>query len=82
MEQIKKTKTVIFNTKAVEIEQKELTFKEVVTYALGSYKDEVGVAYTVNYTLKEDKKKRVLPPDDSVHVKDGMQFYVTESTKS
>lgn len=86
MEKDKREKvvTIIVNTRPHEWNKKEeISFEEVVTLAFGSFSEDPAVAYTVTYTRgKNEKKEGSLVKGESVKVKDGMIFNVTQTNRS
>jgi hypothetical protein len=79
----KKKVTIIVNTRPHEWEKKEISYEEVVTLAFGSYSHDEGVVYTVTYSKGEEPHKEgSLVKGQSVKVKDGMIFNVTQTNKS
>jgi len=85
MENEKKKKvSIIVNTRPHDWDKKEeISFEEVVTLAFGSYSEDPNVVYTVTYKRGEDRKKEgSLVKGESVKVKNGMIFNVTQTNKS
>lgn len=78
-----KTYTVIVNGRQKEVNQKELTFWEVISLAFDNPAPGPQIFFTVAYRKGEDKKpKGTLVEGDTVKVKDGMVFDVTRTDKS
>lgn len=80
-EQGKKT-IIIVNAREKEFSGKEISFKQVVELAFGSYEDNVNIVYTVSYSKGEDPKQGTMTKGTSVKVKHGMIFNVTKTDKS
>lgn len=63
--------------------EKEISYKQVIILAFGSYSDNPKVTYTVEFFKGEhDKQEGSLTKDESVKVKDGMVFNVSKSDQS
>lgn len=79
----KKSITIIVNAREKEWDKKEISYEEVVVLAFGSYTDNETVAYTVVYSKGENPKHEgSLIKGETVKVKDGMIFNVTQTNKS
>ena len=75
--------TIIVNTREKKWNKKEISYKEVVVLAFGSYSDDPNVVYTVTYSKGErPHQEGSLVKGESVKVKDGMIFNVTQTNKS
>lgn len=76
--------TIIVNAQEhVWNKKEEISYEEVIELAYGSYVDNDTTIYTVTYKKGEDKKKEgSLTKGESVKVKDGMIFNVTQTNKS
>ena len=73
--------TIIVNTKSIEWTKKEITFDEVVT--LSNLPKGPDTVFTVTYRKGEDKKREGnMVEGETVHVKDGMVFNVSQTNKS
>ncbi len=75
--------TIIVNTREKEWAEKKISYEQVVTLAFGSYSTDPNVVYTVTYTKGEEPKHEgSLVKGQSVPVKNGMVFNVTQTNKS
>ena len=74
--------TVIVNGREKTVTGKELSFKQVVELAFGTYEDNENIVYTVTYSKGEDKKEGTMTKGTTVKIKDGMIFNVTRTDKS
>lgn len=78
-----KNTTIVVNGREKEVTQKELTFSEVVTLAYGAPPNGGNTIYTVTYKRGNgNKPEGSLVAGESVKVKDGMIFNVTQTDKS
>jgi len=74
---------IFVNTRPKDWDKETISFKEVVILAFGSYSDDPNIVYTVTYSKgPESHREGSLTKGESVKVKDGMIFNVTESNKS
>ena len=79
----KKTVEIIVNGTPHNVEKGKITYDEVVTLALGSVPSGEGIQVTVQYTKgHNDKPQGFLKEGQSVEVKDGMEFDVTDTNRS
>ena len=75
--------TIIVNTREKTWNKKEISYEEVIVLAFGSYSNDENVVYTVTYSKGPDSHHEgSLVKGDSVKVKDGMIFNVTQTNKS
>lgn len=74
--------TIIVNAREKKWGKKEISYREVIELAFGSYSDDENVVYTVTYSKGEDRKEGSLTKGQTVKVKDGMVFNVTRTDKS
>lgn len=75
--------TIIVNTREKTWNKKEISYEEVIVLAFGSYSNDENVVYTVTYSKGHDSHHEgSLVKGDSVKVKDGMIFNVTQTNKS
>jgi hypothetical protein len=75
--------SIIVNAREKKWNKKEISYKEVVELAFESYSDDENVVYTVTYSKGADSHKEgSLVRGESVNVKDGMIFNVTQTNKS
>ncbi len=79
-----KTVTIIVNTRPKEWEKNaDISYREVVELVFGSYSEDEGVVYTVTYAKGHgNHPEGSLVKGESVKVKDGMIFNVTQTNKS
>ena len=77
----KKQFTIIVNGKQKTVDQKELTFDQLVALAYGTPNHDTSV-YTITYQKGDHKKEGSLVLGESVHIKDGMIFDVLRTDKS
>ncbi len=74
---------IIVNAREKPWNEKEISYKQVVELAFGSYSDDPNVIYTVTYSRGEEPKHEgSLVKGASVKVKKGMVFNVTQTNKS
>lgn len=83
MESKKKEYKIIVNTQEKTWGEKEISYKEVVILAFGTYSDDSNVVYTVTYS-KGDKphQEGSLVKGKSLKIKNGMIFNVSQTNKS
>jgi hypothetical protein len=75
--------TIIVNTREKRWNKKAISYKQVVELAFGSYSDHPDTVYTVTYTKgPEHKRDGSLVKGQSVKVKNGMIFNVSQTNKS
>lgn len=75
--------TIIVNTREKRWNRKDISYKQVVELAFGSYLDNPDTVYTVTYTKgPEHKRDGSLVKGQSVKVKNGMIFNVSQTNKS
>ncbi|MFA5393817.1 MAG: multiubiquitin domain-containing protein [Candidatus Ratteibacteria bacterium] len=75
--------TIIVNTREKIWDKKEISYEEVVVLAFGSYSDDENIVYTVTFSKGESPHHEgSLVKGDSVKVKKGMIFNVTQTNKS
>jgi len=74
---------IIVNTREKKWDKKEISYEEVVILAFGSYSQDPNVVYTVTYSKgPENKRQGSLVKGQSVKVKNGMIFNVSQTNKS
>ena len=78
----KKIYNIVVNARQVEVDHKKLTFDEIVIIAFGSYTPSDMIIYTVTYSKGENGKEGTLVAGQTINVKDGMVFNVTQTNKS
>jgi hypothetical protein len=77
------TVTIVVRGREVEVEEKELSFEDIVRLAFDVVPTGSNVVITVTYFKGEhDKKEGELLPTQTVKVKKGMVFNVTATDKS
>lgn len=75
--------TIIVNAREKKWDKKEISYREVIELAFGSYSEDENVVYTVTYSKGQDSHKEgSLVKGESVKVKDGMIFNVFQTNKS
>ena len=74
--------SIIVNARQVEVDHKKLIFDEIVIIAFGSYTPSDTLIYTVTYSKGENGKEGSLVAGQTINVKDGMVFNVTQTNKS
>lgn len=75
--------TIIVNTREKEWNKKEISYKEVIELAFGSYDESENVTYTVTYSKgHHGQHEGSLVKGGSVKVQDGMIFNVFKTDKS
>ena len=62
--------------------QEKIEFEEVVALEVPDYANHPEITYTVTYYKGHGNKEGILAPGDSVKVKDGMVFNVSETGQS
>ena len=78
-----KAYTVIVNGRQREVEQKEMTFAEIVALAYDGAPTGANTIFTVTYRRgKGNKPEGTLVAGESVKIKDEMVFNVTATDKS
>lgn len=74
---------ITVNTREKKWEKKEISYREVVILAFGTYSDDPNVVYTVTFSKgPEPKRQGSLVIGQSVKVKNGMIFNVSQTNKS
>jgi len=73
---------IIVNGREKVFTEREITFKQVVELAFGTYDENPDIVYTVSYSKGEGKKEGTMTVGTSVKVKDGMIFNVTRTNRS
>lgn len=75
--------TIIVNTREKTWADKKISHEEVIKLAFDVYSDNENIVYTVTYAKGEGKKHEgSLVKGESVPVKDGMIFNVTQTDRS
>ena len=75
--------TIIVNAREKKWDKKEISYREVIELAFGSYSDDENVVYTVTYSKGQDSHKEgSLVKGGSAKVKEGMIFNVFQTNKS
>lgn len=75
--------TIIVNAREKKWDKKEISYKEVIELAFGSYSEDENVVYTVTYSKGPDSHREgSMVKGQVVKVKDGMIFNVTQTNKS
>ena len=73
---------IYVNGRERTVSEKEISFREVVVLALGTYEENDTIVYTVTYSKGEDKKEGSMTKGTMVKVKEGMIFNVTPINRS
>ncbi len=73
---------IIVNGRERAFIEKEITFRQVVELAFGTYEENPDIVYTITYSKGEDKKEGTMTVGTSVKVKNGMIFNVTRTNRS
>jgi hypothetical protein len=74
---------LVVNTREKKWDKKEISYEEVVILAFGSYSPDPNVVYTVSFSKGPDHKRQgTLVKGQSVKVKTGMIFNVSQTNKS
>ncbi|MEZ4720482.1 MAG: multiubiquitin domain-containing protein [Flavobacteriales bacterium] len=80
---MKKVVSIIVNGQEKEWEKDEISFKEVVILAFGSYDENPQIVYTVTYKRGQgNKPEGTMVKGESVKVKDKMIFNATRTDRS
>jgi len=74
--------TIYVNTRPKEVEDKKITFEQVVVLEYGAYDTNPQVSYTVTYSKGNNDNEGEMDKGSSVTVKKGMRFIVTKTDKS
>jgi hypothetical protein len=75
--------TIIVNTRPKIWKEKKISYEEVIVLAFGSYSEDPNIVYTVTFSRGEESRHEgSLVKGESVKVKDGMIFNVTQTNKS
>lgn len=79
-----KTVTIVVESTPHEWpKDEEISFSQVVTLEVPDYSPTSGISYSVKYTRGQGHKPEgILSPGESVKVKDGMVFSVSETGQS
>ena len=79
----KKTVTIIVEATPHEWPKGEITYEEVVTLEVPDYTPSSNITYSVGYERgRGNKPEGTMSPGDSVKVKEGMIFRVSETGQS
>ncbi len=79
----KKTVTIIVEGTQHEWPKEEISYAEVVTLEVPNYAEHPEITYAVKYKNGHGQKPEgILSPGDSVKVKEGMIFSVSETGQS
>lgn len=79
----KKSYKIIVNAQEKVWSEKEISYKEVVTEAFGTYSEDPNVVYTVTYSRgHKPHHEGSLVKGMSVKIKNGMIFNVSQTNKS
>ncbi len=79
----KKTVTIIVEATPFEWTKGEITYAQVVTLEFPDFLQHPEITYSVKYSRGHGSKPEgVLAPGESVKVKDGMVFNVSNTTQS
>ncbi|GAB5524635.1 MAG: hypothetical protein Roseis2KO_25070 [Roseivirga sp.] len=74
---------IIVNGRQREVEDKELTFNQVVVLAFGQVSDNPNICYTITYKRGPGRNPEgSMVEGDTVHINKGMIFNVTQTDKS
>jgi len=74
---------LIVNTREKKWDKETISYKEAVILAFGTFSDDENVTYTIDYSRGPKKNPEgSLTKGESVEVKSGMIFNVTETRKS
>ena len=83
MQTDKKLVTIVVEGTPHEWPKESITYAEVVTLEVPDYPQHTDITYNVKYTRGQgNKPEGVLAPGESVKVKDGMIFSVSETGQS
>lgn len=75
--------TIVVNAREKTFTGREISFNQVVELAFGSVSPNPNIVYTVTYKRGEGSKPEgSMEKGDTVRVKDGMIFNVTQTDKS
>jgi hypothetical protein len=79
----KKTVTIVVEGTPHEWPKDEISYEQVVTLEVPTYSPLSGISYAVKYTRGHGHKPEgILSPGESVKVKEGMVFSVSETGQS
>lgn len=79
----KKTITIIVNGQPKTVTEKELSFAQIVALAFGKSAGDGNTIFTVTYRKGEGKKQEgSLVAGETIKIKEGEIFNVTETSKS
>lgn len=83
-EKKEKEVTIIVNTREKTWDKNEkISYEQVIELAFGSYSNDENIVYTVTYSKGNNPKHEgSLVKGESVKVKEGMIFNVTQTNKS
>lgn len=74
--------TIIVNGREKTFSGKDISLRQVVELAFGTYEENENIVYTATYSKGADKKEGTMTKGTTVKVKDGMIFNVTRTDKS
>ena len=82
MEDKSKNITIIVNTQEKPWDREEISYKEVVELAFGSYSAKQNALYLITFSDRDSGKDGSLVKGESQKVEKGMIFNVTRADKS
>jgi hypothetical protein len=83
MSEIKeKVVTIIVNGREKEVDEKKISFEEIIEIAFGQVEQNPNVVYTVKYSLGKNEDKGSLVEGETIKVKKGMVINATKTDKS
>jgi hypothetical protein len=82
MEKAKKIVTIIVNGRQNEWAEKEISYAQVVALAFENPHMDDTYLYLIDYSRAEGNKKGSLEAGETIKVKDGMVFNVSETHRS
>jgi nucleoside 2-deoxyribosyltransferase len=74
--------TIIVNAREKEVEEKKLSYHQIIELAYGQMEHSDAIVYTVTYSKGKNPDKGSMVEGDTITVKQGMIFNVTRTDKS
>jgi hypothetical protein len=78
-----KVSIILVNAREKEWSEKDINYDQIIVLAFGSVSNDPNVSYSATFKKGENEKPEgIMVKGDSVKVKDGMRFNVTQTNRS